>query len=206
MIIGITGSLATGKSTTARYLTSCLRGHLIDADRIAHLALSKRSPVYKNIVSAFGKDILSKKKTVDRKKLAKKAFSKDENLKRLCRIVHPFVISRIKKAVGEIYKKNNSAFILIDAPVLIEAGLYKECDQLIVVVSSLVAQVERAQHNKGLGPKDSLARIRSQMPLYKKANYADYIIDNDGSLKELKGNVRRLAEKLQNFKGRKRKW
>ena len=75
-----------------------MRGHIIDADKIAHSALSKKSPVYKDIVSAFGKGILTKKKSVDRKKLAKEAFSKNKNLKKLCMIVHPFVISRIKIA------------------------------------------------------------------------------------------------------------
>ncbi|MFH1867436.1 MAG: dephospho-CoA kinase [Candidatus Omnitrophota bacterium] len=205
MIIGITGSLATGKTSVARYLAYYLKAVLLDADEIAHQALEKGSPTYKYILSAFGSAILSKKALIDRKRLAESAFANSLNQKTLCGIIHPFAISKIESSIKDIYKKNNSSFIIIDAPLLIESGLYKQCDQLIVVVSSLVLQVERARNFKKIEPSDSLARIRLQMPLHKKIGYADHVIDNDLSLKELKQKCQRLARKLKVLRNRKKR-
>lgn len=197
MIIGITGSLATGKSSVGRYLRTYLDGHLIDADSLAHLALGRKGPAYKRVVSYFGKEILGKRGLIDRAKLADKAFSKRSNLKKLSEIIHPLVIADIKIRIKNIDNKKKKTFIMIDAPLLIEAGLHKKCDRLVVVISSLSEQLERARRYKKINPADALSRMRLQMPLCKKVNFADYIIDNSGSLRELKKKTKKLAEKIR---------
>lgn len=198
MIIGITGGLATGKSSAGRYLSSYLNGHLIDADSLAHLTLARRGPAYKRVISCFGKDILSKKGLIDRARLADKAFSKRSNLKKLSEIIHPLVIRDINARIKKMdNRKREKTFIIIDGPLLIEAGLHKNCDCLVVVISSLSEQLERARRYKKINPADALSRMRLQMPLCKKVNFADYIIDNSGSLQELKKKSKQLAEKIR---------
>jgi dephospho-CoA kinase len=197
MIIGVTGGLGTGKSTFARGLAHYLKGHLIDADELAHLALSARRPCYSKIISFFGKDILNDKGLIDRAKLGKKAFSNMLYLRKLNKIIHPYVIKNIRDRIKVIYNKNKSAFIIIDAPLLIETGLHKECGLVIVVISSLSLQVERSSIYKKIRLEDALSRIRMQMPLSKKARFADYVINNNGSLQELRKGCKDLAEKIK---------
>ena len=112
-------------------------------------------------------------------------------------IIHPEVISYIQKSIKKIYEKNKSAFIVIDAPVLIESNFYKKCDMIGVVTSSLTLQLERADSGKSIKTDDALSRIKLQMPLWKKVRYADFIIDNSGSLKELKQKCRVIAKRLK---------
>ena len=107
MIIGVTGSLATGTSTAARYISSYLKADLIDADKITHTLLRKKSSVGKRIVSAFGKTVLTGNGTIDRAKLAKVAFSKKLNLKRLCDILHPVVIKNIDMIFNKYFIVNS---------------------------------------------------------------------------------------------------
>ncbi|NQT90415.1 MAG: dephospho-CoA kinase [Candidatus Omnitrophica bacterium] len=204
MIIGITGSLGTGKSTVCKYLADHLRAHLIDADRIAHRALTRGYPAYRTIVSVFGRGILDKNGSVDRQALAEKVFSSRKNLDILCRVVHPVVSLSIRRKIAAIYRKDNKAFIIIDAPLLIEAGLHKECDWLVVVSCSLSTQLERAQHYRSMRAADTIKRITFQMPLSRKVTFADRIIDNNGGLYELKKKTRGLAMELKTKTGGKR--
>lgn len=192
-IIGITGGMATGTSTASKYIANLLRAKLINADKIAHEVLTKRNPVYKRIVSEFGKGILNKSGKIDRKKLAQKAFLNKKSIKKLCSIVHPAVISRIEDKI----KACRSSFIIVDGPVLIESNFYKRCDKLIVVTSALGAQLARIMNKKDTALADAISRISLQMPLNKKKRYADYIIDNKGDLKQLKAKCVKIAKSLK---------
>jgi dephospho-CoA kinase len=202
MIIGITGSLAAGKTAATKYLAAYTNGHIIDADKLSHLALRKSSPAYKDVIAAFGRGLLDRNGAVSRNRLAKIAFSSKKNLKKLCFIVHPFVMRKIKSSVEGIYKKERSSFIIIDAPLLIESGLYKKCDCVIVVISSLHDQFQRSQKYKGLDIRQSLERIKFQMSASKKIEYADYIINNDAGLHELKQRCKIVSQKLKKNKRR----
>jgi len=199
MIIGVTGGLATGTSSASEYIRSYLKGYIIDADKVSHLVLRKNSPAYKKVVLSFGRTILKKGGVIDRNKLARKAFSSKKSLKRLCTIVHPVVISRIADAIENIYRKKPSAFIIVDGPVLIESGFYRRCDRVAVITSSLMSQFERIRNYKNLGIEDALLRISFQLPLHKKVRYADYIIDNSGSLADLRRRCKAVAEEMKNL-------
>lgn len=192
MIIGVTGSLGTGKTTVARMLAS-KGGKIVDADKFSHMALAKNSPTYKRIISCFGQDILKKDGAISKKKLSKVVFSDKKTLKKLTNIIHPFVIGKIKNAVKDKKKKD---LIIIDAPLLIEARLTPIVDKLIVVVTNRKTQLSRCKKRK-FKKEEVMRRIKNQLPLSKKTKMADYIIDNNSTLKKTKRQVGGIWQKLR---------
>lgn len=190
-VIGVTGGFGTGKSTVARMLGR-YGAEVLDADRIARDAVSPGGGIYKKIVSLFGSSILDKDKRIDRKKLGRVVFDDREKLMRLNALVHPHVIRRIKDAV----RRGKKRFCVIDAPLLIEAGLHKQSDVIVVVTASPRTQIARAAKNLGITKKDAVKRIGRQLPLKKKMRLADFIIDNDGSLRSTGRRVERLWRKI----------
>lgn len=191
-IIGITGSFGTGKTYVASIFRS-LGAKIIDADRIAHEAIKKGSPAYKRIVSAFGKEILSKDGNVARAVLAEKVFGDKRNLRRINKIVHPYVIRSIRQ---KIKKVGRDEIIVIDAPLLVEANLTGLVDALVVVKSSRKSQIERCSKKFCIYKKDVLKRIDSQISLEKKLRLADFVIDNSGARSETKIQVRKVWRQI----------
>lgn len=173
-IIGLTGSFGTGKTFVASIFRS-LGAKVIDADRIAHGVIRKGKPEYNRIVKSFGKEILNKKKEIDRAKLGAVVFSNAALLRELNRIVHPSVIKEIRRSIRTAGKKD---IVVIDAPLLIEASLGKFIDKLIVVKCQKRRQIERCREKFCLQKKEILRRIESQIPLKKKMKMADLVIDN----------------------------
>ncbi len=196
MIIGVTGTLASGKSTVARRIAELKKGKLLDADRIAHSALDKDASAHLQLKSFFGKQILNEKGKIDRKRLADVVFSDREKLKFLCDVIHPKVITEIKESTKSILQKNKNAYVVIDAPLLIEAGLKNFCDLVIVVTSTISNILRRVAKHDRLTKKEALKRIRAQMPISEKEKYADYVIHNDGSMNELEEKVKELIDKI----------
>jgi len=177
MIIGLTGSFGTGKSTVAR-LFKKYGAFIIDADAINHQILKENKPVIKKIVSLFGREILAKDGTIDRKKLSQKVFKNREDLSKLCEISHPIIIEEIKNKINEIKK---DSLVVIDAPLLIEAGLRSLADKLIVVRTDIEIVSKRLKA-KGFSQEDILARMQTQLPLGHKLKLADFVIDNNSSI------------------------
>ncbi len=196
MIIGVTGTLASGKSTVARRIAEVKNGKLLDADRIAHSILDKDTSVHLQLISFFGKRILKEKGKIDRTKLADIVFLDREKLKFLCNVIHPKVITEIKESTKGILQKNKDAYVVIDAPLLIEAGLKNFCDLVIVVTATISNILRRVVKHDRLTEKEALKRIRAQMPVSEKEKYADYVIHNDGLLKELEEKVKELIDKI----------
>ncbi|MFH1995514.1 MAG: dephospho-CoA kinase [Candidatus Omnitrophota bacterium] len=188
IVVGVTGSLATGKSFVAGILKS-LGADVLDADRIAHRAIRKKSAQYRKAAAAFGRKILSDDGEIDRKALAGAVFSDEKKLRRLVKIVHPSVIKEIKRRLRIVSLRRRRSIVVIDAPLLIESGLLDEVDILIVVTSTRATQLARAGRGLKLDKKDAVRRIRRQMPLAEKAKRADLIIDNDGSMARTKKQV-----------------
>ena len=198
MIIGVTGGLATGTSTAVKCIASYLKAGIISADEIAHSKLKKDKSFIKKLVLCFGRGVIGKQGSIDRKLLAEKAFSKKANYSKLCQISYPVIIADISNRIKK-FQEQGSKDMVIDGPMLIESGFYKKCDIIIVVTTSLSLQVQRSAE-KRIGPKDALSRISFQMPLHKKVNYADYIIDNSGNLGELRARCREISENVKNKK------
>jgi dephospho-CoA kinase len=189
-VVGITGSLGTGKSTVARMLRA-KGAKVLDADRLSHEALKKGGDAHKKVISLFGKGILNKDRSVNKRKLARIVFSNKKKLEKLTGIIHPLVIKEIKK---RIKKSRPKSIVVVDAPLLIEAGLRDLVDELIVVKASSKAQSSRC---KTLKKQEIRARVKNQMSLARKVKMADYIVNNNGTLTQTKKEVDKIWEKIR---------
>jgi len=191
VVLGITGSFGSGKTTVAKIFQS-FGAKIIDADRIAHRVIKPGRPIYKKIINIFGKDVLNKNRTINRHRLAKIVFNNKNLLKRLNKIIHPQVIRIIKTKI----KTTRAKVIVLDAPLLIEARLKNLVDKLIVVKIDRAKQIERLIKKTSLSKKDTLKRIRHQMPLADKVRLADFVIDNSGSIGRTKKQIESIRRLL----------
>lgn len=191
IILGLTGSFGSGKTTVARMFQSsgC---NIIDADRIAHGLVKPENKIYKKIIDVFGKDILNKDGSLNRNKLAKIVFNNERPLKVLNKIIHPEVIRVIKNRI----RASRAKVIVLDAPLLIETGLKKSVDKLIVVKINRKRQIERLIKKTSLSKTDILRRIKYQLPLQDKVRLADFVIDNSGTIGKTKRQVEQIRRQL----------
>lgn len=191
--VGITGNLASGKTTVAKMFQR--QGAVVlDADRIAHQVIQKKSCGFQKIVRAFGYSILSLDGSISRKKLAEVAFKNKKNQKLLCSIIHPLVLAQIRHKLKELRKRKEKRVVVVDAALLIESGFYQEMDARIVVKATKTKQIARICQNQKLKISDAEKRLKFQLPLIKKIKYADYVIDNRGSLKQTENQVKNIWE------------
>ena len=198
MLIGLTGGIASGKSLVAGELKR-LGAHLIDADEIAREVVKTGLPAYNEIVKEFGEKILNPDKTINRKELGRIVFSNPELRKRLEQITHPRIRKKIEAEISAIKAKNPKAVIVVDAALLIEGGLYKKMDKVIVVYADEKTQIKRLTERDGLAIEDAKNRISAQMPLKEKKKYADFVIENvEGkSREEVKEEVKKIFETIK---------
>ena len=188
LVVGLTGGFGTGKSYVAGIFKS-LGAKVIDADRLAHDSIRKWSPAYRKVIALFGPTILGQGREIDRRKLGRIVFDDKRSLKRLDNIVHPEVIRMIKNMIREAAEGD---VVVIDAPLLIEAGLAGMVDELVVVTCPKDEQIRRCESKFGLNKKEVSKRIRSQIPLAKKIKMADFVVDNSGP----KAETRKAAKKI----------
>lgn len=183
MIVGLTGGVATGKSLISGELGR-LGAHVVDADLIAREVIAKGSPAYNEIVEAFGAAVLKEDGSIDRKRLADAIFSDEDKRLKLNRITHPRIIRRMWEEVERIRRRDPEALIVLDAPLLIEAGLHKDVEKVIVVYSDEDKQITRLMRKEGLDISGAKRRVLSQMPLKEKMGLADYLIENNGTVED----------------------
>ena len=177
LLVGLTGGIATGKSLVSEILRG-LGGYIIDADKIAREVVEPQKPAWLEIVEFFGKDIINKDKTINRKRLGEIVFNDPLKKRKLEEIVHPRVIEEENRMVKEYLKIKPDGIVIIDAALLIEAGSHKRVDKLIVVYSDKETQTKRLMERDGLSRTDAEKRIASQMPLDEKVKMSDFVIDN----------------------------
>lgn len=190
-VIGLTGGFGTGKSLVAAAFRR--RGAIVlDADRIAHEALRRGSPVYRKVVGAFGPGVVSGP-AISRRRLGAVVFCDKEALERLTGIIHPYVIERIRAAIG---KAGRYDAVVIDAPLLIEAGLDRICDILVVVTCRRAQQIARCMKKFGLSRAEVLRRMNNQIPVGKKVPMADFVIDNSGTKPETNRQAERVWKEI----------
>lgn len=193
LIIGVTGSFGTGKSTVAGFFKK-QGARVFDADKIAHEALFVRC---EKIVKIFGKGVLKKDGEINRKKLGEIVFKNKALLRKLNSIVHPYVIKRIKEEIKKIRRSKKQTVVVLDVPLLIEAGLQGLVDKLIVVKAGLGQQIERCRKDYNLSGNEILERINAQMPIREKIRFADFVIDNSKSRERTRGEVKKIWERIQ---------
>ncbi|MBI1976540.1 MAG: dephospho-CoA kinase, partial [Candidatus Omnitrophica bacterium] len=180
MIIGITGSLCTGKSTVAGFLASERGAIVLDADKIAHECVQPGGPAYKAVISSFGKSIIGKDQWIDRQQLGRIVFLDPAKLRKLCRIIHPCVQRRFKEETAKFLERNSQSLLVFDVPLLIETGVDCEVDVVVVATTTIQKQTERATGRFGLSEQEALRRIQAQLPLREKAKRAHFVISTSG--------------------------
>ncbi|MDI6815439.1 MAG: dephospho-CoA kinase [Dehalococcoidales bacterium] len=189
-VIGLTGGIGSGKSTVSRFLAE-LGAVILDADRIGHEAFKPDTEIWREVVATFGRQILTPNGDIDRKKLSEIVFGNPKAQAHLNQIMHPRMYEIVKAQLGE-FRQQGVDVVVLEAPLLIEAGWTSLVDKVWVTVASEATVLSRLQEQKGLSKRQALARIRSQMPSAERVKYGDVVINSDCRLDELKARVEEL--------------
>jgi dephospho-CoA kinase len=193
--VGLTGGIASGKTLVCRILET--KGcSIIDADAVAHEVIRHGQPAYETVLKVFGRSILGAGGEIDRTKLGAIVFSDRGLLDQLNSIVHPEVIRAILARLDNIELQTPPARVIVDASLMIESGFHTRFQKLILVTCTLQQQIDRLEVRNGLSEQQARERIALQMPLQDKVRYADYVIDNSGSVENTRLQVDTLFETL----------
>jgi len=195
IIVGLTGSVGTGKSTVTS-LFQDLGAYVIDWDALARKVTRPHSQAWEEIVQYFGKVIMNEDLTINRQKLADIVFSDERKLAKLNQIVHPRVFEEDERITDEIKSHDPDALIVKDIPLLFEVARHISVDKTVVVSASERTQLRRLEE-KGITREDARNRMRSQLPLEEKIKSADFVISNDGPTEETKRQVEEVYSLLR---------
>jgi dephospho-CoA kinase len=193
---GLTGGIAAGKSTVGAMFVE-LGCHLIDSDKITHDLFRVGQRVHAALVEEFGREILAPGGTIDRKVLGEIVFKDPRARARLNGLVHPAVIQRQQEWLKEVETQDPNGIAIVDAALMIEVGTYKNYDKVIVVTCSSEIQKQRLRDRSTLTEEQIEARIQSQMPMEEKVKYADFVIDNSGSIDLTRLQVQQVYRQLR---------
>ncbi len=190
-LIGLTGNIATGKSTVARMLAQ--RGaEVIDADRVAHAVMEPDGPAYAEIIRTFGRNILTPDGRIDRQALGAIVFRDAEALRRLEAIVHPHVMA----AIGRRIAASRAPVVVVEAIKLLESPAPRPYDAIWVTTCPSELQLQRLIRLRGMGEEAARRRIEAQGPQEAKLRHADVVIHTEGSLEETEAQVARAWAEL----------
>lgn len=202
-VIGLTGGIGSGKSTVSRFLKE-LGAVVIDADKVGHEAFKPDTETWREVVAAFGQEILTTGGEIDRQKLGNIVFGSSQALARLNQIVHPRIYDLVKARI-EDYRRRGVKVVVLELPLLVEvplalkAGqptLSDELDEVWVTVAPESTVLKRLEEKMGLSEAEARARIRSQLASEERVKHADVVIDTDCRLDELKTKVEKLWRRL----------
>jgi len=193
LFIGLTGGIGSGKSTAARMLAD-LGAVVLDADVFAREAAASSSPQFPGIVAVFGPGVVRADGELDRAAVAAVAFSDPVKLQALEAIIHPVVDARVDQEVARHAGKDT--IVVLDSPLLIPMGTYTRCDAVVVVACSPEREMARLAA-RGMTDADVRARMAAQPALEAIAPYADHVLDNEGTVEDLHGQVLRLWSDLE---------
>ncbi|MGD0008549.1 MAG: dephospho-CoA kinase [Terriglobia bacterium] len=192
----MTGGIASGKSTVARFLEA-LGAKVIDADRVGHELLQPSNPVHNKVVSHFGREILKPCGEIDRGRLGSAVFADPQKLSELTSIMHPSLIARVKELAEEFRSRQPGAVILVDAALIYEAGVADCFAKILVAWCRPEQQIERLMAKTHISRQAALRRMASQIPAEEKRRRADYLIDCSGSLEETRAQVEALYPEIK---------
>ncbi len=195
LLVGLTGGIATGKSTVSALLRG-LGCVVIDADQLAREVVEPGQPALAAIVEEFGAGVLRPDGTLDRQRLGAIVFADGARRRRLEEITHPAIRRRFLEHLERLAADGFAGIVVFDAPVMIETGSHRLMDRMVVVVADEETQLARLMARDGLAREEALRRVRSQMPVADKARLADYVIDNSGDRAATEAQVRRVHAAL----------
>ena len=201
IVVGLTAGIGAGASTVARLLKK--NGfEIIEADAVARSVLKPNSLEWRKVVRIFGRQILDKNNGIDRERLGTIAFSSAGNLKRLNKIMLPSILKKIRSRLKGLEEQGKD-IVILEAPLLIESGLMKDTDLLVVVTADTKTRIRRIVERDFFYPEEAVKRINAQLPLETKIEKADFVINNNGSLSETKKQVEKLSKKIKKMAGKK---
>lgn len=192
MIIGLTGSIASGKSTVSKMLEE--KGFpIVDADLIARLVVEPGTQVMQKIEEIFGEDVIHEDGSLNREELGKRIFGNEKNRERLNSIMHPAIRAEMLRQKEE-HIANGAKIVVMDIPLLFESKLQSFVEKIIVVTVTPEVQKARLMNRNEFTEEEAMSRIQSQLPLAVKEAGADAVIDNNGSFIETKKQLETLLE------------
>jgi dephospho-CoA kinase len=195
-VVGLTGGIATGKSTVAGILKAA-GAMIIDADDIARKVVKKDTPAYKQVVGAFGPAILQPDDEIDRKKLGDIVFNDTSQKEILNAIIHPRVMKETERQLNRISEDQPDALVIVDVPLLFETNMQADFREVILVYAPEYLQLERLMARNAFSEAEAIARIRAQMPIEAKRKLADFVIDNSGNLDATRKEALKLYRQLK---------
>lgn len=183
-VIGLSGGTGTGKSLVCEYLIAH-GAYIIDTDKIGHDIILKGEPAYGEIVAYYGDGILDEEGNIVRKRLGAIVFSDKKKLEFLNHCTHKYILEEIKRLIQNEKEKGIAKYVVIDAPVLFEAGADKVCDTIWIVTADLPVRIQRIMKRDGIDYDMALARISNQKSPEEYAKLADVLIKNNGNKEDL---------------------
>ena len=196
LVVGLTGGIATGKSTVATIFKNA-GAMIIDADLIAREVVKKGQPAHRAIVKEFGKKVLLADGEINRSVLGDIIFNDPHKKDLLNRIVHPYVGREQDRQLKQIEKADPNAIVILDIPLLLESGMYRDLSEVVVVYASEHIQIQRLMQRDNIPRADALARVRSQMPIEEKKDKATIVIDNSGSRENTRKQTLKIFQQLK---------
>ncbi|MCP1388567.1 dephospho-CoA kinase [Corynebacterium sp. TA-R-1] len=193
--IGLTGGIGSGKSTVARMLADA-GFPVVDADKIARQIMEPGSPVLAKVGEVFGADLIGEDGQLNRAELARRAFGSEETTQQLNAITHPAIREESERQFAAAEAAGAKAAVY-DMPLLVEQGLHEQMDLTVVVDVDAEERVRRLVSSRGLDETDARARIARQIGDAERRAAADVVIDNNGSLEELKPQVEALVSEIR---------
>ncbi len=200
--VGLTGGIASGKSTVSKMLVEKGAEH-IDFDVLAHLVQAPDQPAWKAIIDCFGAAVLNEDRTINREKLGAIVFQDRDRLTKLNEIVHPAVFEQWRQRLADIERKQPSAIVLSDVPLLIEGDMQSLFDLVVLVYIPAEEQLERLVGRNGYPRDQAMRRLASQMPIQEKLCHADLVINNEGTVDETRILIDQIWQELVDREQRK---
>jgi len=201
LIVALTGGIGSGKSSVTEMFKD-EGAYVIDFDYLARVVVEPDKPAWKKIIDYFGPEILSPDRTLNRSVLAEIVFSDTKSRKALEGFTHPRIFEKRDTLIKDIKKKDPKAIVIVDIPLLFELSLKKKYDKVILVYVSRDVQIKRAIKRDVLTKEEVEKRLKTQIPIEEKKLLSDYIINNEGSLKDTRDQVRKVVHELKKLEKR----
>ena len=200
LTIGLTGGIASGKSTAARHLGK-LGAHVIDADRLGHRAYEPGTAAFKQVADAFGDAVVAADGTIDRRALGSKVFGQPSELKKLTDIVWPEIRRLADLEIEAQRALRPDGVVVLEAAVMVEAGWQHSLDEVWVVAVEPEVAIERAMARDGLTAEEVRSRLAAQTSNAERRRHADVVIDNSAGLDELRAELDRQWKRVAGARG-----
>ncbi|MFH1485608.1 MAG: dephospho-CoA kinase [Chloroflexota bacterium] len=193
IVVGLTGGIASGKSTVSQTLAE-LGAVVINADQAGHELLKPQTEAWRDVIAAFGREILGANDEIDRRKLGEVVFRDPEARERLNVMTHSRIYSMVEQRIARL-RQEGAPVVVVEAALFIEAGWFPLADQLWVTVASEDTVIKRLRDRNGLTEEQARARINSQLSTEERLRHADVVVNTDCSLREVKEKVKELWQK-----------